>query len=600
MHLVVTNIPSSFRSSDLRNFFSEYVEKETFSCFHFRHRPQSHLSQLLKDCASSVPKAEADLTSSSTSSSSTTNLKGNKTHQEDGSETQQEDGSEKNVETNLILEESVARDSEDDGCGVAAKTHWLNSGLSGLSTLISEKKQRAKTDMKQNLQAIYKREQPVCRSEIKDNSMLKEHGVSEGSQPSPSQEDDVVLTERENYKTRRQLDSESLSVDTSLDLIEFCPPPIMPQGNVGTPTSYFKNLIRTCQLPGTIIKKLGLEFPKSRGQKRFSQVPFNYGTSVTKREMGKDAEGITFTAAGDLIPTSADFTKPRRKKKERKQRIKGPKIELESEREDGAEIEEWERYEAFHDDVTSQDRIKERLYEKEIELVWEKGGPGLVFYTDAQYWREQEGDFDEQTADEWDVDMSVYYEEGAGDRDAQDSVAMLHSHKLRSGKLSHSAFTKTGCQNERERKLKNTSSSSARSRKIGPAAPPPIGKFEAHTLGFGRRLLEAQGWQDGQGLGKDAVGLPYALDNDGQHPHDKKGFGYYGKKLQGWGQTSATIRQQSQRPQRQQRNDIHISTVFDRPQEEDPPPPTLRTHEPTTLTHRHNYVSFNKASDSKL
>ena len=47
-----------------------------------------------------------------------------------------------------------------------------------------------------------------------------------------------------------------------------------------------------------------------------------------------------------------------------------------------------------------------------LQLVWEKGGPGLVFYTDAQYWREQEGDFDEQTTDEWDVDMSVYYDEG--------------------------------------------------------------------------------------------------------------------------------------------------------------------------------------------
>lgn len=44
--------------------------------------------------------------------------------------------------------------------------------------------------------------------------------------------------------------------------------------------------------------------------------------------------------------------------------------------------------------------------------MWEKGGPGLVFYTDAQVWREQEGDFDEQTADEWDVDMSVYYDKG--------------------------------------------------------------------------------------------------------------------------------------------------------------------------------------------
>lgn len=52
--------------------------------------------------------------------------------------------------------------------------------------------------------------------------------------------------------------------------------------------------------------------------------------------------------------------------------------------------EEWERHEALHDDVTSQERTKERLYEEEIELKWEKGGSGLVFYTDAQYWQEEE------------------------------------------------------------------------------------------------------------------------------------------------------------------------------------------------------------------
>ena len=41
--------------------------------------------------------------------------------------------------------------------------------------------------------------------------------------------------------------------------------------------------------------------------------------------------------------------------------------------------------------MTSQERTKERLYEEEIELKWEKGGSGLVFYTDAQYWQEEEG-----------------------------------------------------------------------------------------------------------------------------------------------------------------------------------------------------------------
>lgn len=53
--------------------------------------------------------------------------------------------------------------------------------------------------------------------------------------------------------------------------------------------------------------------------------------------------------------------------------------------------EEWERHEALHEDVTGQERTTERLFEEEIELKWEKGGSGLVFYTDAQFWQEEEG-----------------------------------------------------------------------------------------------------------------------------------------------------------------------------------------------------------------
>ena len=80
------------------------------------------------------------------------------------------------------------------------------------------------------------------------------------------------------------------------------------------------------------------------------------------------------------------------------------------------EEEEWDRHEALHDDVTEQERNKERLYEEEMEVVWEKGGPGIVWYTDAQVWREAEGDFDEQTTDDWDVDYSIYYEQNGGDK----------------------------------------------------------------------------------------------------------------------------------------------------------------------------------------
>ena len=65
----------------------------------------------------------------------------------------------------------------------------------------------------------------------------------------------------------------------------------MPQGNVGTPLSTFMTLIRTCKLPGHVIKKLQLEFPKSRSSKRYGAVKFDYGEARGKGNMeGGDGE----------------------------------------------------------------------------------------------------------------------------------------------------------------------------------------------------------------------------------------------------------------------------------------------------------------------
>lgn len=70
-----------------------------------------------------------------------------------------------------------------------------------------------------------------------------------------------------------------------------------------------------------------------RGKKRFSQVPFNYGTGITKaKQVCNDDETIAFTAAGHLIPSSADFTKIINKPK-KKQVSKAPKMELVDEKE---------------------------------------------------------------------------------------------------------------------------------------------------------------------------------------------------------------------------------------------------------------------------
>ena len=38
-----------------------------------------------------------------------------------------------------------------------------------------------------------------------------------------------------------------------------------------------------------------------------------------------------------------------------------------------------------------QDRTKPKFFEEDMEIVWEKGGSGLVFHTDANYWADLEG-----------------------------------------------------------------------------------------------------------------------------------------------------------------------------------------------------------------
>lgn len=39
-YCLIGNIPITFHSADLRNYFATFVKEQKFDCFHFRHRPQ--------------------------------------------------------------------------------------------------------------------------------------------------------------------------------------------------------------------------------------------------------------------------------------------------------------------------------------------------------------------------------------------------------------------------------------------------------------------------------------------------------------------------------------------------------------------------------
>ncbi|KAI1231115.1 hypothetical protein IHE44_0008048 [Lamprotornis superbus] len=342
-------------------------------------------------------------------------------------------------------------------------------------------------------------------------------------------------------------------------LPEFNPPSFMPFGNVGTPLSVFLELIRACRLPPRVIQKLQLDFPRTGSSRRYGNVPFQYQNTETVAE-----EERVYTAAGDEIMEGEEpVTQPARPKEDEEDEEDEEGQEKEEEEshsdDDNDTCEEWERHEALHEDVTQQQRERERLFEEEIELKWEKGGSGLVFYTDAQFWQEQDGDFDEQTADDWDVDMSIYYDKDGGDKDARDSVQMWLEQRLRDG-------------------LED-----------GSVPGQHIGTFERHTKGFGRKVLEQQGWTEGLGLGSSNSGMAEALDNEGQNPRCKRGLGYHGEKL------PTFVRRKKPRGD----TSVVISTIYDDPEPQDMGDQLLRRQPPTAMKYRQD-MAFVRASHPAL
>ena len=152
-----------------------------------------------------------------------------------------------------------------------------------------------------------------------------------------------------------------------------------------------------------------------------------------------------------------------------------------------------------------------------MEVTWDKGSSGLVFYTDAQYWREVENHEEAEDADDWDVDTSEYEVAGSGDKDAQDAASMRRSDSLRLAEIHESAFKRSkhglavgGRRQTKQQKQKQQ--------------PLRRGQFEKHTRGIGRRLLETSGWKDGQGLGKSGQGRPDVVEDRGQQGRSGLGF----------------------------------------------------------------------------
>ncbi|NXI53236.1 GPTC3 protein, partial [Chloroceryle aenea] len=311
------------------------------------------------------------------------------------------------------------------------------------------------------------------------------------------------------------------------------------------------------RLPPWVIKKLQLDFPKTGSSRRYGNVPFEYRDTETVLE-----EERVYTATGDeLTEEEGPVARPEVPHPASAEEEEGGQEEEEEPHsgDDDDTCEEWERHEALHEDVTQQDRVKERLFEEEIELKWEKGGSGLVFYTDAQYWQEQNGDFDEQTADDWDVDMSIYYDKDGGDKDARDTVQMWLEQRRRDGS------------------------------EEGSLVGQQIGTFERYTkVSSGCVRWRGRGRPGGAVvlvLKGSNSGMAEALDNEGQNPRCKRGLGYHGEKLPTFSK--------GKKPRREV--PILISTIYDDPDPKDSGDQLLRRQPPTAMKYRQDMM-FVRAS----
>ncbi len=467
---MIRNIPSSYHSSDLRRFFTDFVESGRFDCFHFRHRPELKVDK----------------------------------HGEEAEGTK-----------------------ETRCCVVKIK--------------------------EENVKDFMKRYHTIHWTEGKDGVELESR----------------CLLTRIKVAGSETKDADTLSQSHLDSMLELRPPAVMPKGNVGTTTQHFLLAIQQCRLPAKIIAKLKLEFPASRKRRKYGNVEYSYAAEDENRKW-RSKRPRSYLDRDRLSALNAA----------------GPSCEASKEEsgsdDDDDTCEEWERHEALHNDVAArrvdptdisqQPGTKERLFEEEMEVTWEKGGSGLVFYTDAQVWKEAEGDFDERTTDDWDVDMSVYYEEGAGDKDARDSLAMRRAERNYAGKSLDSVFEKKAKKTQ-PGKVRVSASGGQNDRSGG-----KIGHFDRHTKGFGRRMMEKQGWKEGMGLGKSVAGMAEALDNEGQT--DRSGLGYHGEAI------SRFVVKPPPGRKRTSIRDVMISTIYDNPAETDPGDSLKRTNPQTYLSHR--------------
>ena len=368
-----------------------------------------------------------------------------------------------------------------------------------------------------------------------------------------------VTSLQESTKEAKFRTSTDFTEDTLTKMPEMNPNRgIFPRGNVGTTDDEYRQIIKKCMMPTSVLKSLKLDFTK-RKPKRYQALPHKYNNNILKaKSFIIETRNRHFIASDNIPGEPEDNPHEKPTLDEDTSAI----LISDDDSEDDFGMEGWEIHQAFNEDGSlarrnhklTEDNInfsagtKERSYENEIELTWEKGGSGLVFHTDEATWREFESDgdiFNEEGFNQWDQDNSAFYDPHGGDKDAKDFVNMKRDQLRRSG-------------NVPEEKLRENLINS-----------------------FGGKILKDQGWKDGS-LNPGNVHNPGLVDpirTEYRHPADKGGLGYHGEKIK-------PLNKASKRPEADDRI-VKITTIHDDPTDHDLFPELAhRRNNPTSLKYR--------------
>jgi len=459
-HFIVRNIPKSWRSHHLRNYFYHSVQKEHFATFHFKHR-------------SEFTKFEGD-----------------------------------SCQTSCCVIELAA-------------------------------------DVSCSFLALYNRRNWV----FLNGKVLREKCIITRFQVGANNAQRAPQSLQEMRQESRSRTDEQFTESDAQHLPELNPPRyVFPRGNVGTTDDEFRRLISTCRLPTSVMKSLKLELSRTKPFRRYQRLPHHYNDQIVTIP---ERERIVHTKDGHDIPIPDKVPHTEKETTSSKVQVEMEvdmsidteviAISSEDDEEDDFGMEGWEIHQALNDDASLSRRnhtlteeniqssagTKERAFEADIELTWEKGGSGLVFYTDQAYWKEKTSDgdiFDEEGFVQWDQDNSAFYDPHGGDKDAKDFVNMQR-HRLRRAGI-------------------------------------PEAKLSTSLIqSFGGKILKSQGWSEGGRVGLGDSGLHDPICPEYRHPKNVRGLGYRGVK----------IKDKKIVFPRRERTDgpVKISTIFDDLRKED-------------------------------